>query len=286
MTYVCTNVTTKQLDALQSKGYNVLATKSSYEQLRLGNGAITFILYTSGKLVIQHKSEDAQEVEVLLRRLGLAATESQPKTKPTSTAAVISLPTTHIGSDEALKGDTFGGLVVAGFLMKEGDATTLRELGVQDSKNLTDEKIQRLAQVIAINFAGQCYIEDVDSREYNATIAQTSLTSLLNEMHGTVGIRLRDDNKDIQHVVDMYPGCNVGDIRLEKAESHSLAVAAASILARAKGLEQIRELSAAAGFTIPLGSTHVRDALKRLVAEKKDVGNFAKVHFKNVQEFL
>ena len=63
-------------------------------------------------------------------------------------------------------------------------------------------------------------------------------------------------------------------------------VAAASILARDAAVRQIERLSNEIGFTIPLGSTHVADALFQLKVSGKPPERFVKMHFKNVREAL
>ena len=87
-------------------------------------------------------------------------------------------------------------------------------------------------------------------------------------------------------MVDKYPGCAVGDVAEEKAESKYVEVAAASVLARAAALKQLDYLSLQAGFTLPKGSTHVKLALHELQERKLEFRKFVKVHFANVKEFL
>ena len=72
----------------------------------------------------------------------------------------------------------------------------------------------------------------------------------------------------------------------EKADSKYVEVAAASILVRAVGLQQMKNLSALAGFSLPLGSTHVKEALKKLKEQGFEFRKFVKMDFKNVKEFL
>ena len=71
-------------------------------------------------------------------------------------------------------------------------------------------------------------------------------------------------------------------VRLEvrpRAEDDA-AVAAASIVARARQLEEIERLSERAGFGLPLGATHVVEAGRRVVEERgKTLAEVAKIHF-------
>ena len=47
----------------------------------------------------------------------------------------------HIGTDESGKGDFFGPLVIAGVLVDEKNAQYFHELGIKDSKKLSDKKM-------------------------------------------------------------------------------------------------------------------------------------------------
>ena len=51
----------------------------------------------------------------------------------------------QIGSDEVGVGDFFGPLIVVAAYVSRLDITTLKELGVDDSKRLSDEKIREIA---------------------------------------------------------------------------------------------------------------------------------------------
>lgn len=194
------------------------------------------------------------------------------------------LATPHIGSDETLKGDTFGGIVVcACYLTSTEDFLAL---GVKDSKQLTTEQIKRIAKQLLEAYPNCFSITSLLPKEYNHRLAQGSQTLLLNQLHSELALQLFERFGKQLHVVDKFPGCQVGDIALSQAESASVAVAAASIVARYHGLLQIELLSKQAGFSLPLGSTHVSEALTTLLAKDLDFEQFVKLHFKNVRVIL
>ncbi len=183
-----------------------------------------------------------------------------------------------IGSDEVLKGDTFGGIVVAAVKANRDQREQLVALGVTDSKLLDDKKVLLLAPKIE-QLAG-CIVKSMYPPEYNAF--KGSITDLLNRLHK----ECYDYLKPGTHVVDKFPGCIVGDIIETQAESKYIEVAAASIVARAHGLKQLNDLSKRAGFTVPKGSTHVAEALKTLKERNLFPAEFVKLNFKNVKEAL
>ena len=62
----------------------------------------------------------------------------------------------YIGTDESGKGDYFGPLVIAAVWLDEETQTLLKELGVRDSKTLSDRKCQQLAGLIRKICQGRC----------------------------------------------------------------------------------------------------------------------------------
>tara|TARA_Y100000310_G_C20354266_1_gene655891 strand:- start:355 stop:759 length:405 start_codon:yes stop_codon:yes gene_type:complete len=131
----------------------------------------------------------------------------------------------------------------------------------------------------AIKKVAPCEVKSVLPEEYNL---YSGATGLLNKLHLECAKYLSPG----KHVVDQYPGCAVGDIQETKAESKFVEVAAASVLARATALKQLSYLSCEVGFTLPKGSTHVKEALQKVKDKGLDMSEFAKLHFRNVHEFL
>lgn len=185
-----------------------------------------------------------------------------------------------IGSDESLKGDTFGGLVVAAVKADEVQRGQLRSLGVADSKKLSNRRILHLAgKVVSLC---RHHVISLFPADYNQRVRHAGLTALLNSLHRECYQRLKPG----KHIVDEYPNCAVGDVITPKAESKYVEVAAASIIARVAALQQIEELSRRAGFAVPLGSTHVREGLEQLEKARLPFEQFVKMDFANVRKFL
>lgn len=263
---VFTNV--KKEDILNLKGEEE-EIKSIYETLRKRVDGVLLTLYNSKKLLLQGKKENVEKLIKKLERRGIGK-RKQEEFFRNEVGWVI-------GSDESLKGDTFGGIVVAGVKADSKIRKKLVEIGVADSKRLADREILLMAR--KIKDITQCEIINLHPEEYNRAL---SVTKLLNNLHLDVANFLKPG----KHIVDLYPGCSVGDIKETKAESKYVEVAAASILARATALEQIQALSLKAGFEIPKGSTHVKEALEKLKNSKLNYKEFVKLHFNNVQEVL
>jgi len=190
---------------------------------------------------------------------------------------------TRIGSDESLKGDTFGGLVVAAVKADDTQRAALEALGIKDSKKLTDQRIKILAK--KVKDVAKVYFVNLYPEQYNEEIDKYGLTGVMNKLHTKCIKALAFTDEEI--VVDHYPGAVVGDAKLVvRAEDKYIEVAAASVIARALALEQMQELSVLSGMKLPLGSTHVFDALIAMRDSGKDFRKFAKVSFRNVREIM
>lgn len=265
---VFTNVTKKRAEELLKKGFTREEIKTVYEELRLKKDNTSAVLYSSGKLLLQGK--EIEKTAEIIRKLNMGD-EQKPESFRKETGIII-------GSDEALKGDTFGGMVVAAVKADDQGRRLLEELGVVDSKKLSDKEVLFMSKKIKMNFS--CEVKSLLPEEYNKR--DGDVTKLLNKLHQQVAQDLHPG----KHIVDKYPGCAVGDIALEKAESKYLEVAAASVIARAAALDQLEYLSVEAGFPIPKGSSHVKLALHELQERKLDFKKFVKIDFNNVKEFL
>ena len=207
--------------------------------------------------------------------------------------------TPRLGIDEAGKGDYFGPLVVAGVrITDEEKAKKLQEIGVRDSKTIGVVGIRRIADRI-VETVGQNNVRviSLSPREYEARrSAAGNVNRLLGELDAEIIHELVDEVQIV--VVDEYarsareylePFVPEG-VRLEvrtRAEDDA-AVAAASVVARARQLEEMDRLSERVGFRLPLGATHVVEAGRRVVQERGEEGlaEVAKIHFATSRRVL
>ncbi|MGM5481048.1 MAG: hypothetical protein ACQESE_01415 [Nanobdellota archaeon] len=293
-TLVYQGVSAPALDSLSMHGFTEALRKSEYELRRFKKEKTTIVLYSSGKLVVSAPENELSSVEKLLSttlkfRLKSSKTTSK-RTIDSEQRALSSIPDVEciIGSDETLKGDTFGGLVVCACRLCKSDEDVFRELGVKDSKQLSADEIDRIASSLLKYHDDKFSIVELSPKEYNEQSSRLpTTTKLLDKLHSQVTAALKkSSSENTVIVVDKYPGCRVGDVILEHAESKSLAVAAASIVARYKGVKQVRVLSDKLGFRLPFGSTHVKDALVMLKNRGVDPELFCKMHFSNVKKIV
>ena len=207
--------------------------------------------------------------------------------------------TPRLGIDEAGKGDYFGPLVVAGVRITHAEAAgKLQEIGVRDSKEIRASGIRRISgRILDAVGRNNVHVMSLPPPEYESRRdAAGNVNKLLGELDATIMGKLVDEVEVV--VVDEFarsarsylePFVPEG-VRLEvrpRAEDDA-AVAAASIVARARQLEEIERLSERVGFGLPLGATHVVEAGRRVVGELGEHGlaEVAKIHFSTTRRVL
>ncbi|MFW6378471.1 MAG: hypothetical protein ACOCZV_00445 [Nanoarchaeota archaeon] len=298
-TIVFEGISFSQLDRLVEKGFIEQKVKNRYERRRLKRETATAILYSSGKLVLSGPDtviaglrDVFGDNEPIDQGMSRTKGSSYERTRDKSRSGSKTIPDAEcvIGSDETLKGDTFGGIIVCACRICSESKPFFREAGVIDSKELNDKQITRIASHLLESHPDSFCCIELSPESYNEHMqSHSSSTKLLDKLHSQATEALREEGEtsdDVVVIVDKYPGCKVGDVIVERAESVSIAVAAASIVARYKGIEQFKRLSREAGFKLPFGSTHVTGALERIKRENLEHGKFCKLHFSNVKKNL
>jgi len=205
----------------------------------------------------------------------------------------------RIGIDESGKGDYFGPLVIAAVFV---DAITQGELAlmqVRDSKKISDGRILEMAPDIKTICPHS--VIAIGPHKYNELYAKIrNLNRLLAWGHAKALENLLDRVSCERAISDQF-----GDERLilnalqekgrkivleqrTKAES-DMAVAAASILARAEFLLRLKRLSDEVGTTLPKGASPAVELAARMVIKKhgqERLDSVAKLHFKTTQAVL
>jgi len=205
----------------------------------------------------------------------------------------------RIGIDESGKGDYFGPLVIAAVFV---DATTQRELALmqaRDSKKLSDGRILEMAPDIkticphsVIAIGPQKYNELYTKiRNLNRLLAwghAKALENLLERVpcERAIADQFGDERLILNALQDK--GKKIVLEQRTKAES-DLAVAAASILARAEFLLRLKRLSSEVGTTLPKGASPAVELAAKMIVKKHGqdrLGTVAKLHFKTTQAIL
>jgi ribonuclease HIII len=253
---------------------------------------ISITLYTSGKLTVQGKDKH----EFLTFYLEPEILNNLSYSYPLEKVALEP----RIGIDEAGKGDFFGPLCIGGLYAngKEG-IVRLLELGVKDSKKLTDGKICSIAKDLKKEFPTA--IIRIFPQRYNELYQQfKNLNSLLAWGHSAAIEQLVTKTQCQDVIIDQFAsewvvenalkkkGVQVQLTQRHKGEQDPV-VAAASILARAAFVEGMEELEKEYKLHLPKGvNSDVKEAAKKAISlyGKDFLPQISKMHFKTSKEVL
>ncbi|MCA8940541.1 MAG: ribonuclease HIII [Planctomycetes bacterium] len=291
-------------DALTSSGWNIEEERAiDYGvSLKLGRGG-TVNLYNGKagpKAVITGKllEHEQREIEAIV-----AARVETPKKEETQNAhaakscSLLGLKGPWIGSDEAGKGDFFGPLVVSACVMTPELAEQAAKQGVRDSKSMTQREVFDAANWIEANCQTRSIV--LLPEAYNTRYPEYgNLNTMLGAMHAKVILALHEATKVRDCLTDRFAKDNVitthfvsvnAPIKftsMTKAERDT-GVAAASIIARTKFVEAVKELSHQATMELPLGAgAPVKKAAKEMLRlfGPDELQKYVKMHFKTAAD--
>lgn len=215
-------------------------------------------------------------------------------------SAVTSLSSLNrIGIDESGKGDYFGPLVIAAVFVTPILEQDLALMQVRDSKKIADGKILEMAPDIRLLCPHS--LVAIGAQRYNELYARIknlnrllawgharALENLLQQVQCDLAIADQFGDERLILNALQEKGKQIRLVQRTKAES-DLAVAAASILARAEFLQRLDRLSQELGTTLPKGASVAVELAGRMVVKKygRDrLGAIAKLHFKTTQQVL
>lgn len=305
------------IDALRSfvneRGWRIIdekAIQSGY-QLTVSDGAnkIPVAFYLSGKALIQGKDSSLRS-ELQAWWYGKKTVSSEQTTSATTQSTLIKTPTVsplasfagtaRIGCDESGKGDYFGPLVIAAVYVDAQSETRLQRLGARDSKMLTDNRMLGMAEEIKKLCPN--IVVPVEPKRYNELYAKTgNLNRLLAWGHAWTLEQLLEQVPCRLAIIDQFgdPSYVLNALREKgrqitiEQRTHAeedIAVAAASILARARFVQILEQLSKSAGVALPKGASDpsIVSVGRGIVARggQEQLAAFAKLHFKTTKAIL
>ena len=198
----------------------------------------------------------------------------------------------YIGADEAGKGEVFGPMVIAACYVPMGVQSELIDMGVKDSKTLSNSRITKLSECLYSLPDLDMEVMVLTPERYNTAYrVHSNQLDLLEWAYGEIIGVLAFRTGCKQVIVDNFIMHRSTDFKLEdpsvsvafeyQADVRFVAAAAASILARASVLRWFRDWPA-----LPLGSSlEAFDELPYLYAEGI-LDKVAKLHFLRVDKFL
>ena len=283
-----------------------------YAEFQADDGDTVVTLYTSGKAVFQGIDADiASEYWIETEKINSGTaiiTNSEDKSKKMlkkedKKEVNIYHNINSVGSDEVGTGDYFGPIVVTSTYVTKDDIKYLDELGVMDSKKISDEKIMKIAPLIAKRIKYESLIlNNVDynkfhSKDYNmnkikAILHNKVLYQMINENHLNYDYIIVDEfakeNRYYEYIKDST-NIQKGITFMTKAEDKCLSVACASIISRYLFIQEFNKLCDSIHIPLPKGAGPEVDRIGMEIVEKygKDkLYEIAKLNFMNTSRIM
>lgn len=205
-----------------------------------------------------------------------------------------------IGSDEVGTGDYFGPIVVTASYVSKENQQFLIDLGVRDSKKITDEKIIEIAPKIIEKIPHSTLIFDNES--YNKFHTdELNMNKIKAILHNKVLLNLiKNEYPYEQIIIDQFAAPTkyyeyIKDAKeivrnitfFTKAEDKFLCVAASSIISRYVFLKKMDEMSKELNIEIPKGAGEKVDEVAQKIVNEygfEKLTSIAKLNFKNTDK--
>ena len=255
-------------------------------------------LYESGKVMFQGIGADIEASywieEERIKNNRIIDPNGKEKKKDEKK---ILIKDSTIGSDEVGTGDYFGPIVVTASYVSKENINYLLELGVKDSKKITDDKIKKIAPEIMKKIPYSTFIltnasynknrnEDLNMNKIKAILHNKVLSIMKNKNYPYNKIIVDQfvyPKKYYEHIKDATE--KVTNITfMTKAEDQCLSVAASSIISRYIFLKEMKKISENLGIEIPKGAGTNVDEIGIEIVKKygfDKLKEIAKLNFKN-----
>ena len=278
-----------------------------YALFQADDGGTVVTLYESGKAVFQGFDADLAAdfwIETEKINSGKAeVTSSDEKEKKKEETRKIPLRINSIGSDEVGTGDYFGPIVVTATYVDRSNIDFLLELGVKDSKKMSDEDIKRVVPEVIKKIPYNTFV--LNNKQYNEMYtSDMNMNKMKAILHNKVLSGFTDKVKypyeyavvdQFENPKSYYNHLNDASFKvygitfLTKAEDQCLSVACASIISRYIFLKEMDKISHDIGMNLPKGASDTVDSFGIDVVKKygKDkLKEIAKLNFKNTERIL
>ncbi|WP_035446144.1 ribonuclease HIII [Atopobacter phocae] len=265
----------------------------------------TITAYQSGKLMIQGPAPQQLAQDLGIQGDHTVSSPSKKSTRSKKQPLPADFDSWHIiGSDENGNGSYFGSVTVAATYVGPKEMKRLNQLGVRDSKTMTDTTIRQLAQEIKQTIPYElCIVPPQKYNEVIQTMSQHQMKAILhNHVLTKLETRILNDHQPLDGLlIDEFEATStyLKHIKNEKkktqsklystyrAESEHLAVAAASIIARDAFLTSLETLGAPYQVILPSGASAQSDQMAATLIKKygeEALFHTAKLHFKNTEK--
>lgn len=255
---------------------------------------VNVVAYQSGKLVVQGGGTEDFVINIL---------EPEVTGQPKLGYDEVLHPEwfePHAGLDESGKGDFFGPVVTACVVADKSAIDVWVAAGIRDSKRIADPQILKLDAVIRGTSGATAKVAYCGMAKYNELMSRpgANLNRLLAWLHSrsldeALNVKWVPwgmlDQFSTQPLVQRLVKDKKFDLRMRTRAEEDPVVAAASVVARAEYLRQMRKLSDKFGGNLQKGAGPlVRQQATEIVHRfgARSLGEFAKLHFRTAYEVV
>ena len=276
-----------------------------YAVFQADTGDTIVTLYESGKAMFQGVSADIEAGMWESIRKDKDNIDYFMDTKDTKIKKEeqVDIPSdiASVGSDEVGTGDYYGPIVVTASFVSKDNIPFLTELGVRDSKKLSDEQILKIVPKIIKKIPYKTIM--LSNKEYNDNYGKDmNMNKIKAVLHNKVLTEMVKDNDYDYIVVDQFepeksyynhlsdvPNPLKGITFITKAEDKCLSVAVSSLISRYIFIKEKDKLGDKYGIFLPKGANYyVEDVGIKLVNKygEKILHDIAKLNFSNTDRIL
>ena len=276
-----------------------------YAVFQADTGDTIVTLYESGKAMFQGVSADIEAGRGESIRKDKDNIDYFMDTKDTKIKKEeqVDIPSdiASVGSDEVGTGDYYGPIVVTASFVSKDNIPFLTELGVRDSKKLSDEQILKIVPKIIKKIPYKTIM--LSNKEYNDNYGKDmNMNKIKAVLHNKVLTEMVKDNDYDYIVVDQFepeksyynhlsdvPNPLKGITFITKAEDKCLSVAVSSLISRYIFIKEMDKLGDKYGIFLPKGANYyVEDVGIKLVNKygEKILHDIAKLNFSNTDRIL
>lgn len=276
-----------------------------YAVFQADTGDTIVTLYESGKAMFQGVSADIEAGMWESIRKDKDNIDYFMDTKDTKVKKDIEveIPSdiSSVGSDEVGTGDYYGPIVVTASFVSKDNIPFLTELGVMDSKKLSDEQILKIVPKIIKKIPYKTVM--LSNKEYNDNYGKDmNMNKIKAVLHNKVLTEMVKDNDYDYIVVDQFEPeksyyNHLSDVHnplkgitfITKAEDKCLSVAVSSLISRYIFIKEMDKLGDKYGIFLPKGANYyVEDVGIKLVNKygEKILHDIAKLNFSNTDRIL
>lgn len=275
-----------------------------YAIFQADTGDTIVTLYESGKAMFQGVSADIEAD--MWENIGKNKEDLEyfiDKEEKEDKIEEISIPVdiSSVGSDEVGTGDYYGPIVVTASYVKKEDIPFLSELGVRDSKKLSDEQILKIVPKIIKKIPYKTIM--LSNKEYNEKYGKDmNMNKIKAILHNKVLSEMVKGNTYDYIVIDQFESeksyynhlneCTnplKGITFITKAEDKCFSVAVSSLISRYIFIKEIDKLGNKYGIFLPKGANYYVEDVGIKLVQKYGIDvlkSIAKLNFSNTDRIL